>query len=263
MLSYQDILRDEYLNRRSKNNLYSIRAYARDLGMSQPFLTQVLGKKRKLSDEKAIQISEKLKLKANQKKLFVNLVRYELAGSLTTREILFAEIQGILKKNPEYFVLPEDSFRIVSDWYYYAILEMIGMKGFKNDIAWISKKLTIPEIDVEIALRRLKRVGLLVEKGNKLEKVQQNYIFENVPSEALRKHHHQTLDLAHAALEKHALDEREFTAVTLTMDPKKIGKAKQMIKEFTEHFMSEMEKTEARGVYKVALQLFRLDKENV
>lgn len=263
MLTYQGILRNELSIRRRKNPAYSIRSFARDLELSQSFLTQVLNRKRKLSDEKAILIAERLKLRAAQKKLFVSLVRIELARNPQTKEILRAEVDDHIRKHPTFALLSEDTFNIVADWYYFAILELSATKGFRNDPEWISRKLKVPVIDIKLAIDRLLRVGLLKDTNGKLKKVKKDYLFANVPSTAIRRHHQQTLGLANAALARQALERREFFTVSLPMDPARIARAKEMIREFSGRLMSEMQASEPKSVYKLAIQFFRLDEKNV
>lgn len=259
MLSYQSILRNEFSNRKRKNNAYSLRSFARDLQISQSFLTQVLGQKRKLSDDKAILISDKLNLKPTQKKIFVNLVRLELSRNQKSKKILQEEISSLLKKHPQFTLLSEDTFTIVADWYYFAILELTEVKGFKSNNVWIAKKLNLSVNEVQIAIERLKRVGMLIETNGQFKKVEKDYLFENVSSVAIKKHHIQTLDLARKALLQQPLDKREFFTISFPLDPQKLLRAKQLIREFSEKFMMEMQESEPKSVYKLAIQFFRLD----
>jgi uncharacterized protein (TIGR02147 family) len=143
MITYQSILSNELMSRKSKNSSYSGRSFARDLGISQSFLTLVLNKKRKLGNDRALLICEKLKLKPSQKKLFVKLVRLELARDLNCQKILQMEISELLKKHPTFALLSEDTFTIVADWYYFAILELTSLKTFISHPKWISKKLNV------------------------------------------------------------------------------------------------------------------------
>ena len=263
MISYQSILKNELLSRRRKNSSYSIRSFARDLDISQSFLTQVLNQTRKLGDEKAIRISDSLKLSSAQKRLFVNLVRLELTRDPSSQKILRSEIDKLLKKHPKFTLLSEDTFKIVADWYYFAILELTTLKTFKGNPEWISKKLSVPLVDVKIAIDRLKRVGLLVENNGRLTKTERDYLFENVSSLAIRRHHHQSLDLARLALEKQPMNTREYFTISMPMNLKNMTKAKQAIREFSEKLMAEMQESEPQAIYKLAVQFFRLDKESI
>ncbi|HEX4926261.1 MAG TPA: TIGR02147 family protein [Bdellovibrionales bacterium] len=265
MVSYQGILTNELLSRKRKNPAYSTRSFARDLGVSQSFLIQVLNKKRKLGGERAEAIAERLRLKPVQRKLFVNLVRLDLSDSPHSRDILQTEVEALLRRNPGFSVLSEDRFNIVADWYYFAIVELTAVRGFRNDPEWIARKLGLSVPEVSEALERLKRVGLVAEREGSLAKTEENYLFERdksaIPSAAIRRHHQQTLRLAGAALESQPVGEREYFTVTIPMDPKSISRAKSAIREFSEQLMAELQESQPRALYKLAIQFFRLDKE--
>ncbi len=263
MLSYQNILSDEYLRRHSKNPAYSMRSFARDLGLSQSFLSQVLNKKRKLSDEAGLVISEKLKLRGIRRNLFVNLVRCEKISDPQGKRILEAEIEKLLQRQTNFKPLAEDVFNAVADWHYFAILELTVLKGFKSDLLWISKKLKIPLVEVKMAIECLLRMGLLTKVNGTFVKTEKNYIFENVPSKAIRKHHRDTLGLAHKALEEQDVDQREFFTVVFPMDPIKLKEVKRKIRAFSEEMTTEMQNSEPKSVYKLAIQFFRLDQEGI
>lgn len=79
---------------------------------------------------------------------------------------------------------------------------------------------------------------------------------EDVPSRALRKHHHGMISRALAALEDSDFDNQEFTSVTLKIHPKKIPLAKKMIREFRDTFNDQLEDGNACHVYQMNFQLF-------
>jgi uncharacterized protein (TIGR02147 family) len=261
VITYPSMLKNELQSRQRKNGSYSVSSFARDIGISQPFLTQILSRKRKLGSEKAVLLAERLKLKPTRKKLFLNLVRLELTRDPRSRAILQAEIDNQLRNSPKFSVLSEDTFNVVADWYYFAILELTALKAFKNDPTWISKRINVPVSEVEAAIHRLKRVGLLEEVDGLLRKVEKDYLFENVPSQAIRKHHQQSLNLASSALKNQPMDEREFFTISMPMNPELMGRAKSAIREFSEALMAEMQAAEPKSVYKLCVQFFRLDRE--
>ena len=55
------------------------------------------------------------------------------------------------------------TFKIISDWYHYAILELTELKEFESDINWISQRLGISKIEAHMGIKRLKNIGLMVE----------------------------------------------------------------------------------------------------
>jgi uncharacterized protein (TIGR02147 family) len=54
---------------------------------------------------------------------------------------------------------------LLSLWHHFAILELTHIRGFKADSRWIAKTLGISVADVNIALQRLLRLGLLQLSG--------------------------------------------------------------------------------------------------
>jgi hypothetical protein len=61
-----------------------------------------------------------------------------------------------------------DTFQFLSAWHHCAILELVAVQGFKTDVRWIAEVLGIGTDDVNIALQRLLRLGLLQMPTRKL-----------------------------------------------------------------------------------------------
>ena len=49
----------------------------------------------------------------------------------------------------------------MSEWYHGAILEMMGIQGFREDCQWIGRKLGVRAKEVRDAMKRLERLGLI------------------------------------------------------------------------------------------------------
>jgi uncharacterized protein (TIGR02147 family) len=226
-------------------------------------LSQVLNKKKKLGAETAVAISSKLKFKGVRRKVFLDLVRLDLAKSVASRALIQKEVDSTLKRHPGFKCLPEDVFNLVSDWHHFAILELAALPGFSVDPKWIAPKLRITQAAARAAIERLKSAGLLIEVNGGYRKFEKNYIFENVPSAAIRKHHRDTLDLAKRALQEQPMDVREFFTVCFPMNVTLIPDVKRKIREFSESLMAEMQDERPQAVYKLAVQFFRLDQETL
>jgi uncharacterized protein (TIGR02147 family) len=263
VLTYPGIIQAEYERRAARNPAYSYRGFARDLDLSQSFLSQVLSRKRKLGEETALLVSQRLRLKGARKKLFLQLVRLEQVRRPESKAILNEEVEELLARNPEFKALPEDVFNAVAHWQCFALLELTALPGFRADPRWIARKLGITLRAARSALERLRKVGLLVEEGGRLRKSEKNYLFADVPSAAIRKHHQATLDLARVALREQPMGSREFFTVCFPMDPCEIDRAKARIRDFCASLMAELQETRPRSVYKLAVQFFRLDQEDV
>lgn len=261
-ISYELMLKEEYLRRKAKNPGYSTRSFSRDLGISQPYLHQLFHRKRNLSDQKALELVDRLKWGKSQKKLFVLLVRYASCQDPEAKALMAEEIRQLPKKNAEFFDLKADEFSLIADWYCYALLELTTVESFESSEDWISKRLGISLAETQSAIARLQRLRLLENKQNKLRKLKSSYKFGDVPSAALKRHHTQSMELAKVALHLQDFDTRDFSSVTFAMDPKQIQQAKTMVAQFRRNLMTLMEESsEKKAVYKMSVQLFRLDKD--
>ena len=107
--TWNRLLADELVERKQRNQAYSLRAFARDLGVSASCLSDVLHEKRQLSKKHTHSIAKKLCLSPNE------------ARALREKK------EKILS-SPHYLTLEEDVFHLVADWYYFAILNLAGGK---------------------------------------------------------------------------------------------------------------------------------------
>jgi uncharacterized protein (TIGR02147 family) len=81
-----------------------------------------------------------------------------------------------------------------------------------------------------------------------------------VPSDAVKVYHRQLLERAKSALVFQNVEQRDFSSITVAIDPEDLPKAKEMIRAFR----TELDETLSNGkrkknVYNFSIQLFRLD----
>lgn len=257
---YRNILRSEFSQRRQHNPSYSLRAFARDLALSSSRLSEVLNGKQGLSRSSAQAISDKLHFTEKEKMYFCELVDSLHARSILKKKMALHKIES-LKSEKDFFQLQADTFKIISDWYHLAIIELIGLPGFKYNHDWIAKRLGISKIQVQDALTRLKRAGLISEGGGKIE-VKAHFTSTRTigtPQEYIRKYHKQLLEKALSALFTHPIEERDFGGLIVSVKKEKIPEAKKMLKEFRLKFCEVMNQVnEHDEVYALTTQFFQL-----
>ncbi len=257
---YRAYLKGLLLERKRVNPSYSLRAFARDLRMSPPRLSEVINGKKGLSIGAAIKISGALGHNESETDFFCDWVQCSDARSPEARRIAQIRMQ---KYNyvDEFESLKEDLFSLISDWYHYGILELTFVRGFRSNSAWIAKKLGISELEADEAIKRLLRMGLLKKEDDRFIKVSKNYTTTfDVPSVAIRKFNEQMLAKAVIALQTHAVDERDFSTITMATDPSKLVIAKEMIRKFRRNLSKELETGDRSELYCFSAQLFRLSK---
>ena len=256
-LDYRNTLKEAFFERRSRNPSYSMRAYARDLGIQVSNLSLVLNRKRGMSVKAASQIADRLGMNESEKNWFCTLVSKEHSRSVIARERASNDIAKAipLKTN----VSPE-VWNIVGSWHYFAIMEFLRLPHQCQKPSSIAEALHLNEEDVTEALERLVNVGMLKED-------QPGYVVteavhwspDGIPSEVTRKAHDRILTKAKDALYQQSVSERDFTSMMFTLDPADLPEAKAEIRSFIQNFLQKYSnKSNAQKVYSLNVQLYNL-----
>lgn len=257
---YRRLLADELERRTEKNRSYSKRAFARDLGLSPAYMTQILGGLKRLSPDKASVIASRVEWSYPQKKSFLNLVRLEFAKTEAHR----AEIKKELSKGKaqSFTQLSARNFDVIAHWYYSALITLTELDDFQYDHQWIAKRLGLPIETVRSAIRLLLDLKLVREEEGTLIPQFEMLRADSVPSTAIREHHRQYLKRAEHSLETQDFNKRDITGTTIAIDPSRIPEAKKLIKQFREELSALMCDGEKKSeVYRLSVQLFRVDQE--
>lgn len=237
------------------NPQYSLRSFAKKLCISSSALSEILNSKRNVSAKKAkqllIQICEPIDIIDN----IVQAINEKKTIKRTDNEVL---------ENTIYEELSLDYFKSISDWQYFAILSLVETVDFKNDYIWIAKRLGSSPNKIKKKIELLKKLEMLKEdKNNKLSCAAIQYSTpSDVANLAIRKNHHQSLDLAKEALDNVDVKLRDFSNVTMSINKNKIELAKKIIKNFRRKLTKTLESEEGgkHEVYKMAIQFFPLTK---
>ncbi|MBA2404341.1 MAG: DUF4423 domain-containing protein [Bdellovibrionales bacterium] len=169
------------------------------------------------------------------------------------------------KPEVEYHQLALDSFYIISEWYHYGILQLLRTKTFKNDNVWIAKRLGVTSSQVDLALGRLKRIGIIEEnEEGDLEDVtkgQTSHLRSNFTSEQLKGFQIEALEKAIDSLRNVPIELRDNTSMTMAISKEAIPYAKEEIKKFRRKLTKKLE-TFGRPdeVYQMAISLTPLTK---
>lgn len=238
-------LQSEFDRRKEKNSRYSLRSFSSHLDIHVSCLSAILRGIRPLTDNLISRFLNKLELNPE-----------ELEKLLKT-ENLIENIQAILTL---------DTFAIISQWYHYAILELPKTEDFKEDFVWISKVLEISVTEVQSAVERLCRVGLLeIQEDGKWHIVEEEtqVSVNEFTTSALKKLQKSILRKSEEAIDSVDISHRFHSTYTMAMEPDRIPEAKEYLREFKDKFsikMSENKKT--KEVYQFHIGLFPLTKIN-
>ncbi|HEV7397116.1 MAG TPA: TIGR02147 family protein [Pyrinomonadaceae bacterium] len=146
---FRIFLRERFQAALRRNPRFSLRSFARQLGVNHSTVSQILRNKRPVSARAVEEMGKRLRLSENL------IARYK---------------HGIKKRNKSTgrtlqevrsFQFDLDTFELLSSWYHQAILELTHTGNFKPDSRWIGKRLGISVTEVNVAVQRLLRLGLL------------------------------------------------------------------------------------------------------
>ncbi len=261
-LNYRNVLRNEFERRHRLQAGYSLRRYARDLGVSPAQLSQVLNGKRGLSERAAGRMAEAMGYTKREVDLFRDLVTSAEHRNEARRQAAMTRVQAQAAQSA-YKPLELDAFQMISDWYHMAILQLISIKGFRPDPVWIAARLGIGVIEASSALQRLTRLGFIsIRGGTQVQVKEPSLATPDVPSEAIRTFHRQIMEKALAALETQPTHERDFGSILMSVRREDIPEAKKWLQEFRRKFCADLEKeTDKDAVFCLSTQFFSLTKK--
>lgn len=248
---FREFLRTELTKRAKNNPNYSLRSFARYLGISASGLSSVMSGKAPVSSRIIQKVSKKLNVPPKAAQQFqMDLLNEKIQG-------------GFVLKNFE--IIEPERFALIKEWYHYAILNLLRTKGFKPQFSWIAKRLGITLGQAQSAVERLKTAELLntendswTELSNKFTSHTNNKQF----SEAKRENQVQLFTLALEAIEDVSFEERNHTGTTIALNKKDLPRAKEFITKFRTEFMNQFDQTEnADEVYHLSVALFPLSKK--
>ncbi|MBI2606757.1 MAG: TIGR02147 family protein [Deltaproteobacteria bacterium] len=254
---YRQVLSRELEVRCQRNPRYSLRSFARDLGMAPAQLSDILRGRYGISRASAANIADRMSMGSTEKEIFCDLVESKHARSQLQRKLALARLA---KQEKQYSTIALDSFQAISDWYHFAILELVTLDDFQNDLTWIANTLGITTHEAKSAIERLKRLDMLVETKGELKPAEDfTATPSGIPSDAIRKFHQQILKKAGQALHMQPVERRDYSAITFAIDRARLPEAKRAIQRFRKRFCQEFSSGETRNdVYVYATQFFSL-----
>ncbi|MCM2278685.1 MAG: TIGR02147 family protein [Oligoflexia bacterium] len=158
------------------------------------------------------------------------------------------------------------AFACTAEWEHWVIRQLLELPDFKEDHRWICRKLRgkVTPKRANQALRNLLQAGVIErdpESGRlRIREGEAIATAFDIPSRAIRLHHSQMLERAREALNEQEVLEREFLAITLRFDKKRLFEAKSALRDFAADFVRRFgadTNDTAGSVFQLNLNLFR------
>jgi uncharacterized protein (TIGR02147 family) len=260
--NYRTYLRAVLAERVTRNPLYSLKAFSKQLGIGHSSLCEVLGGKKNLSGEMALRVSQKLGLAEKEDGYFRLLVQYESSKSPEIRQALLERINSHRVKPVRDLSL--DAFQIISSWYHLPILQMALLdSGPGLDAGIAAKRLGISRVEARVAIERLERLELLERQADGTYRRCDSTlrVHSPAPNAALRKFNAEILGKALESVESDSPSEKVIGTETIAFDPEQMEEVRRRVDEFltsiSELTLKAKRKTQ---VYSLCVQFFNLTK---
>lgn len=245
---FRNYLQEELVLRCRKNPAYSLRSFAKSLDLSPSFLSKILNGKRRITDEIFKKVSTHLNLEPEQMNSFKNFV-------------------GATKGELDFHGLQLEYFKLISDWFHYAILELTHVQDFKNDAEWIGARLGITANQAKGAIERLIHLELLEEINGQLRVTSGgNTTTKNeFTALAFKKMQDELLSKARQSLWNEDISQRDHTSICMAIHTEDIPEVKKRLTQVRRDLCEYLErprKTKPDDVYNLSLSFFSLTKES-
>ena len=263
-INYRDFLKDYYRDRKTKNNKFSFRVFARLAAFGSPgYLKMIMDGQRNISHASIYKLVRAMKLGRKESEFFEKLVLFNQSQDVEEQKELLDQLDNVRKTKPA-AIISEYQSTLYSKWYYLVVWEMVRLKNFNEDPEWIANKLKkkITPAEASEAIARLIESGMLSRTDDgKLIQLDKTVEWPGeVAKLAVKHYHHSMLQLAQEAMNENIdRDLREYTGLLVAIPKEEIGFVKESIYEFLRKLNRRLtEHPEPTDVYHLHLQWFPL-----
>jgi uncharacterized protein (TIGR02147 family) len=267
---YRAFLKDALQALKERHPKFSQRWVMQRMGMrSSGWLADLLSGRRKLARNHAALFSQLLSLSAREELYFQTLVEYDQARTASEKNSCYERLLTF-HEIPKDLVDP-DRFEYFSHWWIPAIREHLLLEPYRDDPERLARRLhpAITKEQARSAVELLERLGMVKRYASgelrpSVEHVKKQSQF-STPIHYYRYIKAQ-IELGMGTMESIPKEERDISAVTLTLSEEGFSTLKDELKELRKRMvrLSEAEnrkfwqgvKGDSRRVYQVVLQLF-------
>lgn len=253
MPTLQEFLQMKLQSFRDRNPSFSGRAFAKRLGISPGALSEILNGTRIVSRKIAARVCDRLFLDPMERTL--------LLKQFPEKKIKTPPHEA--QEKLDYMKLTSDQFKMMSEWYYFAILAFMKTSHFKSDVDHVADRLGLSRTQISQALDTLVRLQVLniLPDGTWVRNPGGHRTSDGLRDVSIRKNHLETLELAKHSLNDQQYEVTDFTSLTLPLDIEDLPRAKEKIRAFqNELFLEFNTHKKPKEVYRLAVQLFPLTK---
>ena len=244
---------------------YSLRALARDLGVSAAFLSKVMSGEKLPPRERLEKLCYLLELDVLEKEFVVKAVMLDSFGTKVLSRIDAKPRKSIGSKGPR-TTTDAPSRQVLGSWMNLAVLEGLTLRPPHCDPETLRIRLGISEAHWKQTIQTLLTAGLIEEQDGRYQKKDELLYIAGGRSRAeVRAFHEMMIQKARAELTEKTLQEdyerRLINGFTVAVNPNNLEHVKAKILRFLDEISREAAAGECVDVYQLNVQFFPLTKK--
>lgn len=252
---FRTILNREFTRRIRVNPRYSLRAFAKSLGIYHATLSALLTGTRPFTPKSIRMLATGLGATPRQIDHYIEVFLKARGTSRAKSDFSASE---------NYLNLATDAFALLSEWQHDAVLEALQLPDLRGDVKSIAAALTLSEAEVYSSLQTLLRAGLVAFGSNgEFQPTNRNttQILTPLQTSAARREYQKALLRKSAeAIDTISLEQRDHTSMTLTVHPDDMPALRTMIKKFRRELtaFAQRKAVVPQSVYQLQISFFPL-----
>jgi len=230
--------------------------------LSPAGLSLILSKKRPLSVARAAEIADRLHLARREKEYLELLVRLDGAKNESERQSLTERLAQYRKKSSPAHYGKLDQFRLISDWFGLAILEYVTELAGPHSKETIAHAFGISVHEAETTLARLRRLDLIVDQDDRIQRTHNRLVFESEHGHAaLRTYYRDLLEKVEESIAGTTSD-RVIGTEVFAFDPHDLD----AVRDLTDRYLNDLVALAYRGknrtqIFQAFTGIFNLQKK--
>lgn len=161
--TFDALLSAELESRMKKNPQYSLRAFARDLGIAASRLSDILRRRRGLSQMTIAKIAAKLDLPDDQTLYYSLQARLANTKDSTKKKLIRSELEA-LERRLDFVPIPsstDGSAPRITSWLHFTVLEALDLPDFELTPEWISARFGCEKAEASKVIMELVDAGTI------------------------------------------------------------------------------------------------------
>lgn len=252
---YRQVIASEYQRRHGRNAHYSLRAFARDLGLSAPRLNEILSGKKGLSEVSARGVGRALALSGDELEGFLLSVESRHCRSQTGRKSAAEKLKAWgerLEREPALHTT-------VVHWTTEAVQKLCERTGFRPTPENVASILGVPLYLATSPIRYLRRAGLL---PGQLPNSPSAYIANRLRGKRINVDYEQILELAKRTFQSAETNYgNQFAHEPLLLTEEQVGEVREILNRARKQILKQQSNERSARLYYLSTQFFKVENE--